>query len=243
MVYLFQGRLSTPHLREWDTWTLGIFNGLAFLCQFVGLQYTTASKGALLNNINVVFIALLSVRFLKERIGGFLVASLLLGLLGVFMVTTDGNPGNLVGGEMKGDLTIFAAGIIWSFYIVLQKRMVSTRDVNILELTTWIVLITSIVTFAPALLDPGLPTISGTGWLLIVYLAAFCTLGAFILWIMGLQKLSATSTSILVLLEVFWALFLAWWFLGESITFFGAIGGVFIIFAAVLTNLNLSGRI
>ncbi|HII40259.1 MAG TPA: EamA family transporter [Thermoplasmata archaeon] len=111
-------RLDWHFLRDPLVWVLGLLNALAFNLQNVGLVYTTASKTALLVNVNVVFIAILMAAVYKERVTGPRALGILLGLGGVVVLATKLNPAALVGGEFLGDALVFGSGLVWSFYIL-----------------------------------------------------------------------------------------------------------------------------
>ncbi|HPC28489.1 MAG TPA: DMT family transporter, partial [Candidatus Methanomethylicus sp.] len=48
-------------------WILGITNGLGFVMEIFGLNFTTATNASLLVNVNVVFMAIFSALLLGER--------------------------------------------------------------------------------------------------------------------------------------------------------------------------------
>src|SRR5437879_11621654 len=64
---LVRGRLDLSVFRSPYVWLLGALNAIAFGLQHVGQGYTTASKTALLVDVNVVFIALLMVAVFRAR--------------------------------------------------------------------------------------------------------------------------------------------------------------------------------
>jgi drug/metabolite transporter (DMT)-like permease len=59
-IVLWLKRFSFAVLREPVVWLIGGLNSAAFVAQYVGLNYTTASKTALLVDINVVAVAIIS---------------------------------------------------------------------------------------------------------------------------------------------------------------------------------------
>src|SRR5207247_9686097 len=82
---------------------------------------TTASKTALLVNVNIVFIAILMVLFFGETVSREKVAGILIGLFGVVVLATKLDPASLGGGQFAGDLLVFLAGFILSFYVASVK--------------------------------------------------------------------------------------------------------------------------
>ncbi|MEM4233486.1 MAG: EamA family transporter, partial [Thermoplasmata archaeon] len=59
-VVLLVGKFSFSVMKEPVIWLIGGFNAAGFILQYVGLVYTTASKTALLVDINVVAVAIVS---------------------------------------------------------------------------------------------------------------------------------------------------------------------------------------
>src|SRR5438128_3417956 len=117
-------RLDRRVFREPLVWVLGAINAIGFDLQNEGILLTTASKTALLVNVNVVIIPVLMVAFFRERMTRRKVAGILIGTLGVIVVATRLDPGSLVGGQFAGDVLVFVAGLVWAFYVVGAKQMV-----------------------------------------------------------------------------------------------------------------------
>src|SRR4030043_555336 len=67
-VVLSLQRLSLGIFRNPVIWLIGGFNAVGFILQYVGLTITTASKTALLVDINVVAVAVISYFVFRERL-------------------------------------------------------------------------------------------------------------------------------------------------------------------------------
>lgn len=70
--------------KEKSIWYLGLLNGFSYLIQYVGMNYTTASKSSLLINLSAVWVAILSWLILKERFSKKRMSGIVLGIIGVF---------------------------------------------------------------------------------------------------------------------------------------------------------------
>ena len=116
-----RGGMKASVLKEVSLWMLGLLNGVAFALQYVGLVFTSAGKAALLVNLNIVIVALLSWRVFRERFGLSKMFGVALGVTGGALIATNGNLSTLFQGEMFGDLLVFSAGLVWAFFIVLNK--------------------------------------------------------------------------------------------------------------------------
>src|SRR5437870_2826185 len=117
-------RLDRRVFRERLVWVLGAINAIGFDLQNEGILLTTASKTALLVNVNVVIIPVLMVFFFREAMTRLKITGILIGTFGVVVVATKFDLASLTGGQFAGDVLVFVAGVVWAFYVVGAKRMV-----------------------------------------------------------------------------------------------------------------------
>lgn len=221
-------RLRWTFLREPWVWGLGLVNSLAFNLQNVGLAYTTASKTALLANVNIVFIAILMVVIYKERATLARGLGIALGLLGVVVLATKLNLAALSGGDFLGDVLVFFAGVMWAFYVLGLKRMVD-RGGDYLALVTMIIATTALWSLVPLpFVSRGWP--AGTlSWVSIAYLGLIPTFLPMFLYTLSLRTISPTVSSLLVLLEIVVATLLSVAMFGEVLDAFTLAGGALIL--------------
>src|SRR5437016_6338128 len=198
-------------------WILGAVNAIGFDLQNEGILLTTASKTALLVNVNIVFIAILMVLFFGETVSREKVAGILIGLFGVVVLATKLDPASLGGGQFVGDLLVFLAGFIWAFYVAGVKWRVD-RGGDYIALTAGILAASAVVAAVPLLaFRPPIPR-SETGWLGIVYLGLVPTFGPLMLYVASMRTISPTISALLILLEVVVAAILSFPFLRSGFT-------------------------
>ena len=145
---VIRGRLDLSVFRNPYVWLLGALNAIAFGLQHLGQVYTTASKTALLVDVNVVFIALLMVAVFRERMTAPKVLAVFLGVAGVAVLTTRLDPSFVTQGELRGDLLVFLAGVVWSVYVVNTKEMLD-RGGDYLALSVGVLVTTSVFAAIP----------------------------------------------------------------------------------------------
>jgi drug/metabolite transporter (DMT)-like permease len=233
-VVLYLGKLRLSIFREPMMWVIGGFNAAGFVLQYVGLTITTASKTALLVDINVVAVAIVSYFMFRERLGRIQTAGIVCGTVGVIFLTLNKD---LVfdPDQILGDIMVYVAGWSWAFFIVYNKRMlgkysgVEISSAAITTCTVWLVLPTVylFITGADFSIEP-------TGWLAILYLGLFCTSIATLLWAMGLEGVSATASATIMLVEVLTALALSIFLLKETMSVAATFGGVLVLLAIFL---------
>jgi len=221
-------RLRWSFLRDPWVWALGLVNSLAFNLQNVGLAYTTASKTALLVNVNIVIIAILMVLVYKEKVTAPRTAGIGLGLLGVLVLATKLNPATLEGGEFLGDGLVFLAGVMWSFYVLGLKHMVD-KGGDYIALVTMILATTALFSAIPVALLGGPWPSDVLSWTGIAYLGLIPTFLPMFLYTLSLRTISPTVSSLLVLLEIVVATLLAVAMFGDALDAFTLAGGALIL--------------
>jgi drug/metabolite transporter (DMT)-like permease len=229
LFYLALSKKSISRLfQDRILWVLGITNALGFAMEFYGMTMTTASKASLLVNVNVVFMAIFAARLLGERMNLRTIAGIILGVVGVALITTEGDPSRLSGGSILGDIIIFLGGIVWAYSNIYNKRAATELGMTPMEVTESMILISTLG------LLPFLP-LSNWGFSAsplaissIVYTSIMCTIVGFYLFYRALRELTVVNTGVVLLFEIVVAVVIANTFLGEVIPPIGFIGGVLI---------------
>lgn len=180
-----------------------IGGGIPFILFFEGLARASSTHAAFMQKTLVVWVALLAVPLLKERVGIFHVAAI--GLLVGGVVTLDGG---LAGFRLgSGEVMIAVATILWSLEVILAKRLLATLSpltigtarmgIGLLVLVGW----TAISGSWHGLADAGARDWGwalGTGAILTVYVVT---------WFSALARAQAVDvTAVLVLGAVITAL-------------------------------------
>jgi drug/metabolite transporter (DMT)-like permease len=212
---------------------LGLMNGFAFLLQFWAQTLTLATKTAFFINLYVVFVAIID-SFFGIRLRGREVAGVLLAISGSLLLTSEGNLSFLRSGSFRGDLLATFAAVIWGVYIFLTKRLMENLDPFSLmaAVVTW-TFIFSVPIYLSS--SPGkIPTLT---LLELLYLGIFCSLLPYFLFNYAIKMLSATRTSLFLLVEVILAAFWSFIFLKESLNLWGILGGSLILLGVSLGNL------
>jgi drug/metabolite transporter (DMT)-like permease len=220
-------------------WIIALFNAIAMLFQNVGMTMTSATNTVLLVDINVVFIAILAVFVLKERLNRWMVVGLFIGLVGVVVISTNGDLSAIISGSFEGNMLVFGAGILWAFYVVLLTR--ELNGTKLLASATGAVIIETAVFLIPIMLILTKDySIESTGTLAALYAGIFCTALAFVLYSVGLKQLGATLSSVILLVEIVFGILFAILLLGEMPTIATAVGGAMILLSVVVISMNQS---
>ena len=215
---------------------LGVVNGVAYLMEYVGMVFTTASKSSLLINLSAVWVALLCPIVLRERLGAKKTVGVTVSLLGVFLTTTNLNFASLTQGTIMGDLLVVGAGVAWAVFMVYNKPVADSSKSLVQPMTLLL-----ICTLLPLL--PFAPFSAGVvfslpleAWLIILFTAVLCWVVPYYLWLKGLQHLSPVTSAIVLLTEIVVAVTISTLFLGEVFTVISGAGAVLILNAILLDS-------
>lgn len=235
-VVLFSKKISLDFNKRL-VFFLGFINGIAYLLQYIGMSYTSASKSSLLVNLTVVWVALLSPLLLRERIGKTKAVGVLLSLLGIVFVTTNLDFQSFGLGTMVGDFFVILSGIIWAIFIIYNKPL-ANQSKNLAMSLTWLLFFTIIP------LIPVVPfsaknflTLPFEAWISVFYTAIFCWNIPYYIWSKGLRKISPVTSSVILLNEILVSVIISIIFLGESLTVFTGVGALLIVSAILLVSI------
>jgi drug/metabolite transporter (DMT)-like permease len=226
-----RGGMKASVLKETSFWMLGLLNGVAFALQYVGLVFTSAGKAALLVNLNIVMVALLSWRVFRERFGLSKMFGVGLGVTGGALIATNGNLSTLFQGEMFGDLLVFSASLVWAFFIVLNKWVLTRVEADSIQISAVVMLATAVVLLPFAVVFGGLNVgaVSGVGWAWVAFTAIVCTALPYGLWILALKAVTATMASLVAMLEIVAAMILSGILLGETYSTATVVGAAMVL--------------
>jgi len=230
--------LDVSLVKERLVWYLGLLNGFSYLIEYLGMSFTTASKSSLFVNLSAVWVAVLSWLIFKERFSKKKMLGIVSGLIGVFFITTNLNLLELTQGMIIGDGLVLLSGILWSFFIVYNKKIIDAY--NAIEFMPWISLATTLPLTPFIFLSNifSLTNVSAEAWIAIVYTAVFCWLIPYYLWLKGLKHISPVTSTVILLIEVIVAIGISFFFLGETFTMISGTGVALIFLAIILVSIS-----
>jgi len=213
---------------------LGIINALGFFLQFEAQRLTLAYKTAFFVNLYVVFVAIVGF-FRGERLSLKEKAGILFALTGVLLLSTEGNLGVLKEGKTIGDLLAISSAVTWSIYIILSKKLV--ESVKTIDLVAGVLGWTWLSSAPLFVLKRGdLPSLISFAEL--GYLGVFCSIVPYLLFTYALKGISATRSSLILLVEVILATLWSYIFLDERLKFSGAFGALLILLGLFLGSIQ-----
>lgn len=208
---------------------------LASLLDFIGLQYITAGLERLILFLSPTFVLLLSLVFLKKEIFPRQWLALALSYLGVALVFVQdlSFSGDNV---LLGSLCVLGSAVSYAIYLIRSGELV--KKIGATRLVAYAMSISAVYTLAHFLFVQGwdgliqpMPVYG-----LSVLHAVFHTVLPTFMIMWAVERIGAPLSAQLGLLGPVSVLFLASWFLGESITLVQLIGTAFVLAGAMVLS-------
>lgn len=208
----------------------GVFNGIAVLFFFYSVNAIGAAATTFLDRVQVIYMVLLGVIFLKEKFNKFELMGLTVAVIGVFAFSYSSN--TLFNYKT---LYILIGTIFFSIAQLIAKREVKNTDPIILVFIRAVLTMTLLFFVVLALSKPVLP-----GKNLIILLILAPTLSAVFQFILLYEAFKYVDLSKAVIVQSLMPLLtwgFAWWLIGEVLEPLQVIGGILIlvgVFAIIL---------
>ena len=219
-IFFHQGeaaRLQKLSKREWmQLAVLGLlFYAITQGTNFVGLSYLPAVSVSLLLSFSPVVVALLGILILRERPQLRQWLGIGLCLIGAILYFY---PLVLPNGQSIGFIVVLIGVLANALSSILGREV--NRSGNIPPLTVTVVSmgVGGLVLLTSGLALQGLPNLSLSNWVIIIWLAAVNTAFAFTLWNQTLRTLSAMESTVINNTMLIQIAILAWLFLGETLS-------------------------
>jgi drug/metabolite transporter (DMT)-like permease len=216
----------------------GVFAYNAFF--FKGLQLISAGRASLIIANNPVFITLFAALIFKEKLSWLKAGGILLSVTGALIVISKGDPAALLrGGVGWGEILIFGCVASWVAYSLIGKTIM--KDLSPLVAVTYSALIGTAALFIPAVAEGmvrEVPHYTVLDWVCISYLGVFGTVLGFVWYYEGIKALGPTRAGQFINFVPVCAILLAFFILGEPITWSLLVGAGFVITGVSLTNMK-----
>ncbi|HEK9103111.1 DMT family transporter [Bacillus pfraonensis] len=175
---------------------VGVFGFNFFF--FLGMKNTEAINGSLIMATNPLVTTILASIILHERIVKRQAIGMLLALLGVIFVITQGSffvIQNLA--FSKGDFYILLGNICWALYGVLGRKFI--KDGTPIQTTTYTMTVGALAFIMVSFMQKSVAPISEIpllAWLSILFMAIGMSVLGYLWWNKGVAKIGAAKTSL-----------------------------------------------
>jgi len=215
---------------------VGTHNALAYL----GLNYTTAMNGVILNSFIPVMIIGFSWLFLRERLSGLQLSGVGVSLAGVLVILSQGSLNRLASFRLNaGDVFVILSMAMWSTYTICLRWR--PAGLHVLTFLFVIIVIGDLCVLPFMLGELALGhrmVVSPLNLAAIALVALFSSVLAYLFWNRGVELMGASVAGLFVHLMPLYGVILAWLVLGERLALFHVAG-----IALILTGIWITSRL
>ncbi len=203
--------------------------------QFLSLKYLDAITLSLMLNFTTPVVAVIGLLFLRESVRKLQWVGLAVFLLGVliYFFPQTSLPKSALGLSL-GIFTVFSNSVA----SIMGRWVNREKSLDPIIVTGISMGFGAFLMLGSGLSFQGLPPLSGRSWLILLWLAVVNTALTYWLWNKSLQVLTAMESSIINNTMLVQISLLAWLFLGERVTWIGALGLAIATIGTVLVNIR-----
>ncbi|MFW2499870.1 DMT family transporter [Clostridium diolis] len=208
---------------------------LYFAIENIGVSMTSSSNSALIVASFPAVTTLLEFFIYHSKPNIKKVLGIILAIIGVAVLTQINVDGNSK--SMLGNIILIGAGVVWAFYNFITRDLTNKYSAMTL---TYYQMLAGFIFFLPFVIIEGktwrMPTMTSASAL--IYLSVGCSIVAFLLYNLGLRKLSASiSVSLMNLVPVLGLIF-SILILHESVSTVQILGGIIVIIGVILSSIQ-----
>ena len=198
----------------------------------IAIQNSSATQASLLVNLAPLWVGIISYVFLNTKPATNFWIGTTVALFGMAMLV-----GFKFFLELDFDtafLLAVLAGVLYSIYLLVSKKVLSQMDVLSFMTISLLVSTVYLAVFCVALDEP-FSGFSNTGWFVLLVQAVVCQLTAWLSISYATQHMRTTRVSLSLLGQAVLTSVLAWFFLDEKITLNMIIGGLILLLGIRIT--------
>ena len=233
-LYALVRRMRLPDRRDLPVIVLAGFLGISVyhVALNYGEQTVTAGAAALLISTSPVFTAVLSTRFLGERLTPWGWAGVLIAFAGAVLIAFGEGGGIAFNTDA---VLILVAAVATSLYFIVSKPPL--RRYRAIEFTTYAIWAGTVplLVFLPGLAGQ-LPSADPSSTIAVIYLGIFPGAIAYVLWSYALARMPASVLSTFLYFQPVNATIIAWLWLKEVPSALSLLGGAVSLSGVVIVN-------
>lgn len=224
--------------RDW--WTVALLGILNIpINQFfflIGISYTSAPNVSLAYALTPIFVFIIAVIFLKEKVSYLKIIGIAVAVGGAIVLLSE-KGFNFSSDSMKGDLFALMASLSWGLYTIVGRNF--TRKYGAIYATA-LAMASGTIFFIPVFFifdgNLDLSNITILSWGQIFYLGSITSGLGYALWFYALKKMEASKLAVFNNLQPALTALLAFLIFGTQITPYFIAGGTMIVAGVILTQ-------
>lgn len=221
---------NLPKLAILSAFGMVMYQGVAY----TAAHYTTATNMGIINAFIPIFTIVVSFIILKERPSIYAIVGSIISLIGLVYVVSQGNLKDLLSaGAHLGDILILFAVFFYAFYGVFLKKWQIKLPILI---SLYVQIFLALIYHLPFIFYFGLDELNQQNIWSIVYAGLFPSIFAPLLWMLAVQYIGPSRSSIFMNFIPIFTAIIAWVWLLEKWTVYHTIGGVIILLGVALAQ-------
>ena len=203
--------------------------------QFLGLSLLPSVTVSLMLNFTPILVAIMGIFLLNEKPSILQWTGATLFIVGI---VTYFFPISVIGNQTIGLIIMFIGVLANAVSAIIGRDINRNKNISPIVVTCISMGIGALILLIIGIAMSGFPVISPKTWLFLIWLAVINTAFAFTLWNLTLRSLTAMESSIINGTMLIQIAILAWYFLGEIISFQEGIGMIIAVIGAVLVQIK-----
>lgn len=208
----------------------GIFLGLGYIFQTLGLARTGAAITGFVTGLYVVFTPLLAYFFLKERITKLIWFCVAIATIGLGLLSIRGFSVGI------GEMLVLASAFFFAAHIIALGKWSSGRDVYAMTIVQ--LAMCAALSGLASIPEGYAPPPDNGVWGVVIFTAVICTAVAFVVQTWSQAHMTTTKVAVILTMEVVFAAIFAMIFGGERLTLQATLGGVMVLTAMFMIVLK-----
>lgn len=212
---------------------------LYFITENYALKYTATANVSLLASISPLFTTILMSVVYKVRLLPGVIIGSLIAFIGVACIIFSSGEGLVI--KPKGDILALTASLSWAIYTLVVKRLIPLYNSFFITRKLFFYGVISALPLLffqreplhlEALVNFNNPEIP----LNFLFLALFCSLGAYLIWNEAMKALGAVTANNYMYLQPLVTMVASYFLLGEKIYMLGYIGCILILGGLLISD-------
>ncbi|MGA5688606.1 DMT family transporter [Cytobacillus pseudoceanisediminis] len=206
---------------------------------YFALQYTTSINASVVNSTTPLFIAILAIFILREKLLARQAAGILLSVFGILYIISKGSIEMFLSWKINaGDLYVLAAVIMWALYSVIGKKYSDVLPLlSSFYASSFIgILLLAPLSFIEYLVMERNPVFTLTSAGILLYVGFLASIMAFLSWNFGVSLIGAAKAGVFLNLLPVFAIIFALCFTEEILYLYQIIGGGIVTLGVVISS-------
>lgn len=237
-VLIWRKSFKVASLKDWGRGAVvGIFFGLGFAAQTMGLETVNAGINAFLSSAYVILVPFMVWGVMKTRPHRNVFIAAVIGIIGISTMSVTGfSTGELSIGP--GELLSLLSAVFYACAMISLDIFTEKTDVGFMTGCQFIFTFLVALVFAVIMEQPPAVEVDGVIVAEFIYLIFLGTFVTQLLFTFGIKYASATQAGVIFPLESVSATALGCLFLGEVLEAVHIIGGILLVIAIIISSLD-----